>query len=196
MLDSKATLVRRETQAAGSRLSHPPCSQLLYTSRNSEGSKALGTLYVVATPIGNLEDITLRALRILKEVPLVAAEDTRVTRNLFRAYDIHTPLASFHEFTSPGRRGRLIQRLEDGDVALVTDAGTPGVSDPGFPLIRDALQAGHQVVPVPGPSSVIAALVASGLPTHAFCFFGFLPRTGATRRKLVIQHVSSEQTIV
>ena len=156
----------------------------------------MGTLYLVATPIGNLEDITLRALRVLREVPLVAAEDTRVTRTLFRAHDIHTPLASFHEFTSPARRGRLVERLEDGDVALVTDAGTPGVSDPGFPLIRDALSAGHQVVPVPGASSAIAALVASGLPTHAFCFFGFLPRTTATRRKFFAQHASSDQTLV
>jgi 16S rRNA (cytidine1402-2'-O)-methyltransferase len=156
----------------------------------------LGILYVVATPIGNLEDITLRAIRVLKEVPLVAAEDTRVTRTLFRAHDIHTPLASFHEFTSPTRRGRLVERLADGDVALVTDAGTPGVSDPGFPLIRDALSAGHQVVPVPGASSVIAALVASGLPTHAFCFGGFLPRTSATRRKLLQQHVESETTLI
>jgi 16S rRNA (cytidine1402-2'-O)-methyltransferase len=156
----------------------------------------VGTLYVVATPIGNLEDITLRALRILKEVPLVAAEDTRVTRTLFRAHDIHTPLVSFHEFTSPTRRGRLIDRLADGDVAVVTDAGTPGVSDPGFPLIRDALAAGHDVVPVPGPSSVIAALVASGLPTHTFTFLGFLPRTSATRRKLLSQHVESETTLL
>jgi 16S rRNA (cytidine1402-2'-O)-methyltransferase len=156
----------------------------------------LGTLYVVATPIGNLEDITLRALRILKQVPLVAAEDTRVTSKLFRAHDIHTPLASFHEFTSAARRGRLIERLEDGDVALVTDAGTPGVSDPGFPLIRDALSAGHAVVPVPGASSVVAALVASGLPTHAFCFVGFLPRTSATRRKLFDQHVDSDTTLI
>jgi 16S rRNA (cytidine1402-2'-O)-methyltransferase len=156
----------------------------------------VGTLYLVATPIGNLEDITLRALRILKEVPLVAAEDTRVTRTLFRAHDIHTPLASFHEFTSPTRRGRLIDRLADGDVALVTDAGTPGVSDPGFPLIRDALNAGHNVVPLPGASSVIAALVASGLPTHAFCFVGFLPRTSATRRKLFGKHVDSETTLI
>ncbi|HEY0582969.1 MAG TPA: 16S rRNA (cytidine(1402)-2'-O)-methyltransferase [Chloroflexota bacterium] len=156
----------------------------------------MGTLYVVATPIGNLEDITLRALRVLKEVPLVAAEDTRVTRTLFRAHDIHTPLASFHEFTSPSRRNRLIDRLADGDVALVTDAGTPGVSDPGFPLIRDALSAGHSVVPVPGPSSVIAALVASGLPTHAFCFLGFLPRTTATRRKFFRQQAEAETTFV
>lgn len=156
----------------------------------------MGTLYVVATPIGNLEDITMRALRILKEVPLVAAEDTRVTRTLFRAHDIHTPLASFHEFTSASRRGRLLQHLDAGDVALVTDAGTPGVSDPGFPLIRDALAAGHQVVPVPGASAVVTALVASGLPTHAFCFAGFLPRTTATRRKFFGQHHDDEQTLI
>jgi len=157
---------------------------------------SVGTLYVVATPIGNLEDITLRALRILKEVPLVAAEDTRVTRTLFRAHDIHTPLASFHEFTSSSRRGRLIERLAEGDVALVSDAGTPGVSDPGFPLIRDALSAGHDVVPVPGASSVISALVASGLPTHAFGFLGFLPRTSGGRRKLFQQHADDEMTLV
>ena len=156
----------------------------------------MGTLYVVATPIGNLEDITVRALRVLREVPLVAAEDTRVTRTLFRAHDIHTPLASFHEFTPAARRGRLVERLADGDVALVTDAGTPGVSDPGFPLIRDALLAGHQVVPIPGPSAVIAALVASGLPTHAFCFLGFLPRTTATRRKFFAQHLDSDTTVL
>lgn len=156
----------------------------------------MGTLYVVATPIGNLEDITMRALRILKEVPLVAAEDTRVTRTLFRAHDIHTPLASFHEFTSATRRGRLLQHLDAGDVALVTDAGTPGVSDPGFPLIRDALAAGHQVVPIPGASAVATALVASGLPTHAFCFAGFLPRTTATRRKFFRQHHDDDATLI
>jgi 16S rRNA (cytidine1402-2'-O)-methyltransferase len=156
----------------------------------------LGTLYVVATPIGNLEDISLRALRVLKEVPLVAAEDTRVTRTLFRAHDIHTPLASFHEFSSPTRRGRLLERLEDGDVALVTDAGTPVVADPGYPLIRDALAAGHQVVPIPGASSVMAALMVAGLPTHAVCFEGFLPRTSATRRKLFARHLDSDATLV
>jgi 16S rRNA (cytidine1402-2'-O)-methyltransferase len=156
----------------------------------------LGTLYVVATPIGNLEDITLRALRVLKEVPLVAAEDTRVTRTLLRTYDIHTQLASFHEFTSPARRGRLVERLDDGDVALVTDAGTPNVSDPGYPLIRDALEAGHSVVPVPGASSVLAALMVAGLPTHAFCFEGFLPRASAARRKLFGRHADSEATLI
>jgi 16S rRNA (cytidine1402-2'-O)-methyltransferase len=156
----------------------------------------LGTLYVVATPIGNLEDITLRALRVLREVPLVAAEDTRVTRILLRAYDVHTPLASFHEFTSTSRRGRLVERLETGDVALVTDAGTPAVSDPGYPLIRDALVAGHPVVPVPGASSVLAALMVAGLPTNAFCFEGFLPRSSAARRKLFARHLEAEATLV
>jgi 16S rRNA (cytidine1402-2'-O)-methyltransferase len=156
----------------------------------------LGTLFVVATPIGNLEDITLRALRILNSVPLVAAEDTRHTRTLLRAHAIHTPLASFHEFTSPARRGRLVQRLEEGDVALVTDAGMPGISDPGYPLIRDALAAGHEVVAVPGASAVTAALVASGLPMHAFCFIGFLPRTAAQRSRLFNHHADSEATLV
>lgn len=156
----------------------------------------MGTLYVVATPIGNLEDISLRAIRILKEVPLVAAEDTRVTRTLFRAHGIETPLASFHEFTSSARRGRLVDHLGQGDVALVTDAGTPGVSDPGFPLVRDALAAGHDVVPIPGASAVVAALIASGLPTHAFCFGGFLPRTSATRRKFFREHRDAEGSLV
>ena len=156
----------------------------------------VGTLYLVATPIGNLEDITLRALRVLKEVPLVAAEDTRVTRTLFRAHAIHTPLVSFHEFTSPARRGRLLDHLATSDLALVTDAGMPGISDPGYPLIRDALGAGHAVVPVPGPSSVVAALVASGLPTHSFCFFGFLPRTSAARKRFFERHAAEESTLV
>jgi len=156
----------------------------------------VGTLYVVATPIGNLEDITLRALRILRQVPLVAAEDTRVTRTLFRAHDIHTPLVSFHEFTSASRRTRLVDRLEQGDVAVVTDAGMPGISDPGFPLIRDAVSAGHRVVPIPGASAVLSALVASGLPTHAFCFHGFLPRTSAQRRKVLAQHAGEGSTLV
>jgi 16S rRNA (cytidine1402-2'-O)-methyltransferase len=156
----------------------------------------VGTLFLVATPIGNLDDITLRALRVLQSVPLVAAEDTRHTRTLFNAHAIATPLVSFHEFTSPARRGRLVQRLESGDVALVTDAGMPGISDPGFPLIRDALAAGHQVVPIPGPSAVLAALVASGLPSHAFCFLGFLPRTSAARTRLLAEHREDPTTLV
>ena len=150
----------------------------------------------MATPIGNLEDITLRAVRILNTVPLVAAEDTRHTRTLFRAHAIHTPLASFHEFTSPARRGRLVQHLEEGDVALVTDAGMPGISDPGYPLIRDALSAGHDVVAVPGASAVTTALVVSGLPLHSFCFIGFLPRTSSQRKKVFQQHAESDSTLV
>ncbi|MDQ3810301.1 MAG: 16S rRNA (cytidine(1402)-2'-O)-methyltransferase [Chloroflexota bacterium] len=166
-----------------------------YTSGNSERIY-VGTLYVVATPIGNLEDITLRALRILRQVPLVAAEDTRVSRTLLRAHGIQTPLVSFHEFTSPARRARLVDRLGEGDVAVVTDAGLPGISDPGFPLVREALAAGHDVVPIPGPSAVLSALVASGLPMHAFCFLGFLPRTSAQRRKLLSQHAQDPTTLV
>jgi 16S rRNA (cytidine1402-2'-O)-methyltransferase len=153
-------------------------------------------LYVVATPIGNLEDVTLRGLRVLREASLVAAEDTRVTRTLFRAYDIHTPLVSFHEFTSRVRRERLVERLEDGDVALVTDAGMPGISDPGFPLIRDVLSAGHEVVPIPGASAVLSALVASGLPSHSFCFAGFLPRTSVQRRRFFRERAAEVSTLV
>jgi 16S rRNA (cytidine1402-2'-O)-methyltransferase len=132
----------------------------------------------------------------LGQVPLIAAEDTRHTRKLLAAHAIQTPLVSFHEFTSPARRGRLIQQLADGDVALVTDAGMPGISDPGFPLIRDALEAGHAVVPLPGASAVLAALVASGLPTHAFCFRGFLPRTSGARRRFFEAHAHTDATLV
>jgi 16S rRNA (cytidine1402-2'-O)-methyltransferase len=145
----------------------------------------MGTLYVVGTPIGNLEDITLRAIRTLREVDLIAAEDTRVTRTLLNAHEISTPLVSFHEFSGPARVARLVDRLATGDVALVSDAGMPGLSDPGYPLIRAALDAGHAVVPIPGPSAILSALVASGLPMHAFTFHGFLPRKAGERRRLL-----------
>ena len=151
---------------------------------------------MVGTPIGNLEDITLRALRVLRDVPVIAAEDTRVTRNLLRAHDIGTPMVSFHEFSSARSRGRLVDRLEEGDVALVTDAGMPGVSDPGYPLVRDAITAGHAVVPIPGPSAVLAALIASGLPTHDFCFHGFLPRTSGQRQRFFRDNASGANTLV
>src|SRR3989304_5164839 len=124
----------------------------------------MAILSLVATPIGNLEDITLRALRILAEVSLVAAEDTRRTRTLCERYEIRTPLLSYHEHNKTPRLPRLLQALEAGDVALVSDAGTPGLSDPGYELVRAALAAGHAVTPVPGPSAPVAALVASGLP--------------------------------
>ena len=143
----------------------------------------MGTLFVVGTPIGNLEDISLRALRVLREVDLIAAEDTRSSRVLLKAHAIDTPLTSFHEFSGPAKTRRLVQALESGDVALISDAGMPGISDPGFPLIRAAVDAGLSVVPVPGPSALLAALVASGLPMHAFHFLGFLPRKSAERRR-------------
>jgi len=140
----------------------------------------LGTLYLVGTPIGNLEDISMRALRILREVALIAAEDTRQTRKLLTHFDIHTPLVSYHEHNQRTAGPYLIERLTAGDdVALVTDAGMPAISDPGEELVRTAIAAGISVVPVPGPTALITALVVSGLPTSRFAFEGFLP----TRKK-------------
>jgi 16S rRNA (cytidine1402-2'-O)-methyltransferase len=142
-----------------------------------------GTLFVVATPIGNLEDITLRALRVLKEVALVAAEDTRRTGNLLRHYDIHTPLLSLHEHNEGARAPKLIHRLEQGDsIALVTDAGTPGVSDPGAKLVAAVRKAGLRVEPIPGPSAVLAALSAAGIPSDGFGFAGFAPIKAKDRK--------------
>jgi 16S rRNA (cytidine1402-2'-O)-methyltransferase len=156
----------------------------------------VGTLYVVGTPIGNLEDVTLRALRILREVDLIAAEDTRTTRTLLRAHSIDTPLTSFHEFSAPGKIRRLVDRLEHDDMALVSEAGTPGLSDPGFPLVKAALEAGHAVTPVPGPSAILAALVASGLPMHSFHFLGFLPRKSGQRRRALEEVAAEDATLV
>lgn len=156
----------------------------------------MGTLYVVGTPIGNLEDVTLRAIRVLREVDLIAAEDTRTTRTLLRAHEIATPLTSFHEFSGPGKVRRLAERLEAQDVALVSDAGMPGLSDPGYPLIRAALEGGHAVVPIPGPSAILAALVASGLPMHAFHFLGFLPRKSGERRRALAALGEEEATLI
>ena len=135
-----------------------------------------GTLYVVATPIGNLEDLTLRALRILREVDLIACEDTRRTRALLARHDIHTPTTSYFEHNKLRRGPELIRQLAAGrSIALVTDAGTPGISDPGFLLVREARAAGSAVVPIPGPAAVIAALSAAGMPADRFVFDGFLP---------------------
>jgi 16S rRNA (cytidine1402-2'-O)-methyltransferase len=143
-----------------------------------------GTLYVVATPIGNLGDITLRALEILRAVPLVAAEDTRLTRRLWARHGIETRLVSYHTHSDARRREELLAHLDGGqDLALVTDAGTPLVSDPGEELVAAWAARGGQVVPIPGPSAVLAALVASGLPTARWSFEGFLPRRGRERRE-------------
>ena len=135
-----------------------------------------GALYVVATPIGNLEDITARALRVLKEVDVVACEDTRRTRALLTHFDIHTPTVSYYEHNKLTRGPQLVRQLSEGrSVALVSDAGTPGISDPGMLLVREARAAGIAIVPVPGPSAVVAALSAAGVPADRFVFDGFLP---------------------
>jgi len=135
-----------------------------------------GTLYVVATPIGNLEDVTLRALRVLKEVGLIACEDTRRTRTLLAHFGIHAPVTSYFEHNKLTKGPAILRALSEGkSVALVTDAGTPGISDPGFLLVKAAREAGVPVVPVPGPSAVIAALSAAGVPADRFVFDGFLP---------------------
>jgi 16S rRNA (cytidine1402-2'-O)-methyltransferase len=136
----------------------------------------MGTLYIVGTPIGNLEDITLRALRVLQEVQLIAAEDTRKAGVLLKHYKIKTAVTSFFEANERRKIAEILAALEGGDVALVSEAGMPGISDPGYPLIEAAIEAGFPVVPVPGPSAHTAALVVSGLPTDQFHFVGFLPR--------------------
>ncbi len=142
------------------------------------------TLYLVATPIGNLEDVTLRALRVLREASLVCAEDTRVTRKLLAHYDIRARLLSYNEHNMKARTPRVLAALAEGDVALVSDAGTPGVSDPGYELTTAAIEAGFDVVPVPGPSALLAATAASGLPMREFTFVGFLPRRAVERQRL------------
>ncbi len=142
----------------------------------------MGTLYLVATPIGNLEDITLRALRILREAALIAAEDTRVARKLLAHYEIETPVVSFHEHSPAARLREVIDRLAGGDVAVISDAGMPGISDPGSRLIAEAVAQGYKVLPIPGPSSVTAAAAVSGLADEGFTFVGFLPRKESEKR--------------
>jgi 16S rRNA (cytidine1402-2'-O)-methyltransferase len=148
-------------------------------------------LYVVATPIGNLEDISLRALRVLREVRLIAAEDTRKTKRLLNAYGIKTPMTSYHEHNKKTKLNYILDCLRENDVALVSEAGMPGVSDPGYELIGAANGAGIAVVPVPGPSAIITAIAVSGLPTDRFLYLGFLPRrVGA--RKQALKSVTQE----
>ncbi len=143
-----------------------------------------GILYIVATPIGNLEDITLRALRVLKEVDVIAAEDTRHTQILLSHHDIHTPLTSYHEHNEKTKARELVTRLARGQtIALVSDAGTPSISDPGFRLVVQAIRAGVRIIPIPGASALTAVLSASGLPTDRFIFEGFLPAKKKQRRE-------------
>ncbi|MBL8094874.1 MAG: 16S rRNA (cytidine(1402)-2'-O)-methyltransferase [Anaerolineales bacterium] len=156
----------------------------------------MGTLYVVATPIGNLEDLTLRARRVLGEVALIAAEDTRRTRQLLNHLGLHTPTLSYFEHNKLARLDQILAALDTGDVALVSDAGTPAISDPGQELVRATLDAGHTVVPVPGASAVLATLVASGLSTAAFYFVGFLPRRGVERREALTGVATAQATLI
>jgi len=156
-----------------------------------------GRLYIVGTPIGNLEDITLRALRLLVEVAAIACEDTRQTVKILNRYGIKKPLISYFHPREGQRIPEIIRLLKDGrDVALVSDAGTPGISDPGFPLVREALKEGLPVVPVPGPSAVTAALSAAGLPTHRFLFVGFPPPKKTALRKFLGALAKEDATLV
>ena len=154
------------------------------------------TLFVIATPIGNLEDITLRALRTLREVKLIAAEDTRKTRKLLTHYDIKTPMTSYHEHNKRAKLNYILNYLNDADVAIVSEAGMPGMSDPGYDLIVAAQEKSIPVVPIPGPSAVITALVVSGLPADRFTYIGFLPNKTKARLELLKSVASESGTIV
>jgi 16S rRNA (cytidine1402-2'-O)-methyltransferase len=156
-----------------------------------------GTLYVVATPIGNLGDITLRAIDVLRAVPRIAAEDTRLTRRLLTRYDITTPMTSYHARSAPGRADALLAHLRAGeDLALVTDAGTPAVSDPGADLVNAWAAEGGRVVPIPGPSAVLAAVAAAGVTGPRWSFEGFLPRSGRERRARLAAIAADERGTV
>lgn len=152
---------------------------------------------MVATPIGNLEDVTHRALRILSEVDLIAAEDTRRTKKLLDHYQISTPQTSYHKFNIKAKTDYLIKLIKEGQkIALVSDAGMPGISDPGYELIRESVNQNIRVIPVPGPSAVVTALAVSGLPTDKFIFLGFLPKKPGKRRKALKELIDFEGTIV
>lgn len=156
----------------------------------------MGILYLVATPIGNLQDLTLRAARILQEVALVAAEDTRTARNLLAHLQISKPITSYFEHNKLAKLDPILDALERGDVAVISEAGMPGISDPGYELVCAALARGIQVVPIPGPSALLAALVASGLPTDQFVYLGFLPRQKSARRKFLQAIAREPRTLV
>ena len=156
-----------------------------------------GTLYIVATPIGNLEDITFRAVRVLQEVDLIACEDTRQTHKLLERYNIANPLVSYHEHNERMRSADLLRELQAGkNIALVSDAGTPLIADPGYRLVQQARDQGIAVSPIPGASALLTGLSASGLPTDSFSFHGFLPPKKGQRRKLLEELRSSEETLV
>ncbi len=156
----------------------------------------MGTLYLIATPIGNLEDITFRAVRLLGQVGLIAAEDTRHTRKLLQHLKIQTQVTSYYEHNKLVKQTEILQALREGDVALVSDAGTPAINDPGYELVRAALAAGHAVSPIPGPNAAVAALAASGLPTDSFLYLGYLPRKTGDRRKVLAEVADLPYTLI
>jgi 16S rRNA (cytidine1402-2'-O)-methyltransferase len=156
----------------------------------------MGTLYIVPTPIGNLEDITLRALTVLRQVSLIAAEDTRRAAILLAHFDLHTPVTSYFEHNKLSKLDRILAALEQGDVALISEAGTPGLSDPGYELIRSAIARGHRIVPLPGATAAITALVASGLPTDSFVFVGFLSRKAGDRKRALEEVKAERRTLI
>ena len=156
----------------------------------------MGTLYLVATPIGNLDDMSPRAIKTLREVSLIAAEDTRVTRKLLTHFNIRSSLISYYEHNKLTKVDSILAALTTGDVALVSDAGTPAINDPGYELVKAALAAGHSICPVPGPSAPVAALAASGLPTDAFLYLGYLPRKASARREFVGKIASLPYTLI
>jgi len=156
----------------------------------------MGKLYLVATPIGNLEDFSFRAKRILKEVPLIAAEDTRTTRVLLNHYQIETKLTPYHDHNKEAAAAVLLEHLKDKDLALVSDAGSPAINDPGFYLVQAAIQAGFEVIPIPGPSAPIAALSASGIATDSFLYLGYLPRKKTARREQLNKVLDLPWTLV
>lgn len=156
----------------------------------------MGTLYLVATPIGNLEDISPRAIRILRETRLIAAEDTRHTGILLKHFDISTPLTSYFEHNKLTKLDSILAKLHEGDVALVSDAGTPAINDPGYELVKAALASGFDVRPIPGPSAPLAALAVSGLPTDSFLYLGYLPHKASERRKALEAVASYPYTLI
>ena len=156
----------------------------------------MGILYLVATPIGNLEDMSPRAVRILRESILIAAEDTRHTGTLLKHFEVKSPLTSYFEHNKINKLDRILEALATGDVALVSDAGTPAINDPGYELVRAALASGYDVRPVPGPSAPIAALTVSGLPTDSFLYLGYLPHKSSDRRKSVGQVSNLTYTLI
>src|SRR6056297_295330 len=156
-----------------------------------------GKLYICGTPIGNLDDITFRAVKTLENVDLIAAEDTRRTEQLLNHFKIDNKLTSYHEHNEREKAEKLITELKDGyDIALVSDAGMPGISDPGLILIKEAIQAKIEIIPVPGPTALISALVVSGIQTDKFSFFGFVPRKGKEREQFIEEIINEEKTTI